>query len=85
MGLQEKQGLWHFSSDRDTQLRPAAKTLRVALRGRLHTQTLTCDVRSFHSSPPKATHGRGGQNRRIFKYLPLSLGRQDSYCLLNLS
>ena len=39
MDMWKELGIWHFSADRDEQVRPVAEALRVVLQGRLHIQT----------------------------------------------
>ena len=58
MGMWEEHGVWHFSSDRDEQVRSAAEALREILRGRLHIRDAQCDMKPLHGSPLKAARGR---------------------------
>ena len=53
MGMWEEHGVWHFSADRDEQVRPAAEALRVVLRRRLHIRNAQCEMKLLHGPPLK--------------------------------
>jgi hypothetical protein len=57
-GYVEEHGVWHFSADRDEQIRPAAEALRVVVSGRLHIRDAQGEMKLLQGCALKARADR---------------------------
>jgi hypothetical protein len=54
MSIWEEHGVWHFSADRDEQVRPAAEALRVVISGGLHIRDAQGEIKLLQGCALKA-------------------------------